>query len=537
MRRCSAKSSISVPLLVALVASAACSDPAKDGAIEERRPTVDGGHRGYQDARWAEAGSALPGAAGLDDDRYLARPLPVLMIDTGGKTIDRDMEIPARLKVIEDPDASLGAINTRPVTMETAIVIQGRGRSSWEYAQKPYAIELQDGMGNDRARALLGLPSETDFVLHSCYSDKTCMRNALSYAVGRELGRPAGRWSPRTRYVELFVDGMYRGLYLLVERIKRDKLRVNIQAPVADATLGDVTGGYIFSQEGNEVTPLRTWPSAVSTRHHWQHRYPRPEVISAGQRKYLQDAVADFERTLMRDRFGEETRKRIDVASFVDYLLVQELTNNIDAFWKSWFFYKHADGAGGRYIMGPVWDHDLSMGNVGYAKGHCATVLVSPTARSPFRQVFEDESFRNLLRCRWDGLRQRGQLLDIEELEGRIAAFERHIKAAKGRDRTRWQNIGIWIWPNNFVGGGFTDEVNYLRYWLRKRVAWLDVNLPGSCDEVPQPPVVEPAAMPMSVPETMPRGNPMSTMQAQAPSYVPIEGPVPPALANWACPE
>ena len=544
----SVRSFVLFSIFAAALAGLGCSESVdSDGPTEERMPTVDGAHLGYRDARWIDggdgdggvgdvppgSGEGTPGYRPQDEDRYLSRPLPILMF-TVGKPIQRDMEVPGKLVVIEDHDGSHAGLYARNPTLVTEIGIEGRGRSSWDYAQKPYGFETQDATGNDKTVTLLGLPPESDFVLHSCYSDKTCMRNALTYRLGQELGRPQGRWAPRTRYVEVFIDGMYQGLYLLVERIKRDKQRINIQKAADDPAVGDVTGGYIFSQEGNEPRPMRTWPSAVSTNHNWHHREPRGEEITPGQRKYLQEAVAEFERLLMRDRLGEETLKKIDLDSFVDYVLLQELTNNIDAFWKSWFMFKQPDPLGGRYVMGPVWDHDLAFGNAGYAKGHCATVLVAATARTPFRQVFAEPLFRDRLRCRWDRLRQPGGALDIAALEGRILAFQRHIQIAKERDRMRWMNIGKWIWPNNYVGTTFIDEVLYLRYWLRKRLAWLDENLPGTCTEVPKPAPVAVGTPPLPVKETMPRVTPMAL---QAPAYVEIEGAVNPAVAQWACPK
>jgi hypothetical protein len=535
--------------LLAIALHPACGENESDGAIEERAPTVDGAHRGYRDARWADGEGEGDGGAGNGDDPpnvvppggdygYLRRPVPILQF-TVGKEIQREVEVRGKLVVIEDHDGTHTGLAARPAALTSDVGIEGRGRSSWDYAQKPYGFEIQDAAGMSRAVALLGLPVESDFVLHSCYADKTCMRNALTYALGRDLGRAAGRWAPRTRYVEVFIDGTYKGLYLLVERIKRDKQRLNIQKPAGDPALGDVTGGYIFSQEGNEPRPMRTWPSVMSSNHNWHHREPRGEEITPAQRKYLMDSVAEFERLLMRDKLGEETLGKIDVDSFVDYVIVQELSNNIDAFWKSWFFYKHPEAAGGRFVMGPVWDHDLAYGNAAYAKGHCASVLVAPGSRTPFRQLFTSPEFQDRMRCRWHRLRQPGSVLDIAMLEERVLSFQGHVQNAKERDRVAWMNIGKWIWPNNYVGTTFIDEVLYLRYWLRKRLTWLDENLPGVCTEVPKPPAVASSAAPVPAMETVPRGmgNPTSTMQTHAPSYVVIEGDVPPALTAWACPK
>ena len=206
--------------------------------------------------------------------------------------------------------------------------------------------------------------------------------------------------------------------------------------------------------------------------------------------------MAEFERLLMRDKLGEETQKKIDVDSFVDYVLRAGAEQQHRRLLEELVLLKQPEAVGGRFVMGPVWDHDLAYGNAAYAKGHCASVLVAPGSRTPFRQLFTSPEFRDRMRCRWNRLRQPGAVLDIAMLEERILAFQRHIQNAKERDRVAWMNIGKWIWPNNYVGTTFVDEVLYLRYWLRKRLAWLDENLAGVCPDVPRPPVVLPAPRP-----------------------------------------
>ena len=296
---------------------------------------------------------------------------------------------------------------------------------------------------------------------------------------------PSGRWAPRTRYVEIYVDGRYQGLYLLVERIKRDKARINLPAPAPDATTpGDLTGGYIFSQEGDGGRAGADWPSPFDPRGKLVYRYPRADVITAAQKSYLQEAVRGLAQALTAEpRLSEATRKRLDVPSFLDYVLVQELVNNVDAYWKSWFLYKAPDAAGGRFFMGPLWDFDLGYGNIIFKKRYCANTSASSELGGPFAALLKDAEVKDSLRCRWNTLRAAGGPLDLARLEDKIAAFSRHMKTAKARDQERWRNIGAWIWPNNYIGASWTDEVTYLRYWLRKRLAWLDQSLAGTCPD------------------------------------------------------
>ena len=518
---------------------AAQLDPAEtpaDGAAPAARDAglqpSEGG-----DGASGDAGPDLRPAPPVDELAHLSKVVPVFWITVdGGLAIPRDMKIPGRIKVIEDHDGTLEGIMARAASLESPIGIELRGQSSFEFDQKPYGIEIRDDLGKGKSMPLLGLPPESDFVLHSCYADKTCMRNALTYVVGREMGAADQRWAPRSRYVEIFVDGQYQGLYLLVERIKKDKARVNLPAPAADTTMGDVSGGYIISQEGDGGRVGEDFPSPLDLRGKMVYRYPRADVITAAQKSYLQDALKSLAQTLGSEKgLTEVVRKRIDVASFVDYELVQELSNNVDAYWKSWFFYKLPDGAGGQFFSGPLWDYDLGYGNIIFKKRYCSnTWATSELTSGPMAALVNHPEFKDALRCRWNSLRAAGGPLDLERLEQKITAFSQHIGKAKARDQMRWHNIGAWIWPNNYIGGSWADEVTYLRYWLRRRLSFLDKSLPGTCAAVPAPAAVSLIAAPPKVMESNTR---MPYLGRDAPVYIPIEGPLPANLASWACPK
>jgi hypothetical protein len=500
-------------------------EPASDGATDKVPSEGGAGGNG------SDAGPTTP----IDELAHLSRVVPVLWITVDGKAIPRDLKIAGRIKVIEDHDGSLDGIMARPATIDAPIGIEIRGQSSFNFDQKPYGFEVRDDTGEGKAVPLLGLPAEADFVLHSCYADKTCLRNALTYQVGREMGAADGRWAPRTRYVEVFLDGKYQGLYLLVERIKRDKARVNLPAAGVDATTGDLTGGYIFSQEGDGGRMGADWPSPLDPRGKLVYRYPKAEVITTAQKTYLQDATKSLAQTLSTEvGLSPGMRKRIDVNSFLDYAVVQELTNNVDAYWKSWFFYKTPDAAGGQFFLGPLWDFDLGYGNIIFKKRYCSNTSSTSELGGPLAKLVNHQEFKDALRCRWNTLRAAGGPLDIDHIEKLITAFTQHITRAKMRDQEKWQNIRMWVWPNNYMGGSWADEVTYLRYWLRRRLSWIDKSMTGVCAAVPAPPAVSLIPAPAFVKETNMRDP---YLGRDAPTYIPIEGTLPANLASWACPK
>ena len=124
--------------------------------------------------------------------------------------------------------------------------------------KKQYALETQDDLGNNLNVPLLGMPAENDWILYAPYSDKSLIRNVLAY----KLSWDVGRYASRTRLCELVLNGDYRGLYVLMEKIKRDKNRVDISTLNPDEITGDdLTGGYIIKIDKSAGESVRGWYS------------------------------------------------------------------------------------------------------------------------------------------------------------------------------------------------------------------------------------------------------------------------------------
>jgi hypothetical protein len=227
--------------------------------------------------------------------------LPLVFVEVGGKTVPTGSKIPCTVKVIGDHDGSQRNLSARPATLESACGFGVRGATSVKHAKKSFGLELRDAAGADRALPLAGMPAESDWVLHSCYADKSCLRNALAYALGRALGR----WAPRTRFVELFIDGKLHGLYVAIEKIKRDRNRVALPRVTAD----DLSGGYIVKAEaGGEgmpgENPARDGVSPVEPRV-WSYHQPRYDEITAAQRQYTRDHLTKLETLARTARFTD----------------------------------------------------------------------------------------------------------------------------------------------------------------------------------------------------------------------------------------
>jgi hypothetical protein len=400
----------------------------------------------------------------------------------GGKAIPKDLKITGRLKLIEAHDGTHKDLASRPPTLESAIGVRVRGNSSSNFDKKSFALELRDDKGVDRELPMLGMPAESDWVLYACFSDKTCLRNVLIY----EIGRAMGRWAPRTRFAEVFLDGKYHGLYVVIEKIKRGKGRTAIPKPAADAT-GDLTGGYIIKRDG---PPEVFWTSKAGTKYDY-HSPPADEITSA-QRGYIQQHMDRFETAMLAPDFAHSERGYrafIDVQSWADFMIIMELTNNVDAYDRSAFLYKQSMANGNKLFMGPLWDFDIGLGNVDYEEGWKTDVLnmtvqkLSPDTghNIPFYwgRIGRDPAFQRDLKCRWQELRK-GPLL-MSRIDAWIEGWTKELAAGEKRDHARWPVMGKKLWPNYFVGKTYDEEVRWLRDWIDRRLRFLDANLPGVC--------------------------------------------------------
>ncbi|HMG93508.1 MAG TPA: CotH kinase family protein, partial [Chryseolinea sp.] len=333
------------------------------------------------------------------------------------------------------------------------------------------------------------------------YNDKSLMRDALAYHMGRSLGR----YAPRTRFCELVLDNVYMGVYVVIEKIKRDKNRVDINKVDPDEISGgDVTGGYLFKIDkttgGNEDgwTSAYKPPYAENQEIQFLYEYPKSDEIVTEQKAYIKKYVSDFESTLAGNNFADPVTgyaKYIDVASFVDYFIMQEITKNVDGYRLSTFMYKQRDADGGKLFMGPVWDFNLGFGNADYCtdgnpEGFVLdfnSVCSGDYWLIPFwwRRLFQDETFSDRVAARWGELRS-GTFKE-ENINGYIDSVASVLNVeAQERNFKAWNVLNKYVWPNYYVGATFQSEVSWLKSWVSERLTWLDQHMPLLVTDVEQ---------------------------------------------------
>jgi hypothetical protein len=432
----------------------------------------------------------LPGMPQSKSVDFESSNLPIIVIDTNGQKIRDEPRIAAHMGIVNNPEGARNHVTDIYNDYDGRINIEIRGQSSQMYPKKSYGFETQDEYGDNLNVSMLGMPEENDWILYGPYSDKTLIRNALAF----HLARSMGGYASNTRFCELVINDEYRGIYLFMEKIKRDKNRVDIATLTpADTTGDECTGGYIIKVDKTDDEQSPGWfsiepPYSGWARFFFQCHDPAPDEIVPSQEIYIQNLIQEFETVLISDHFNDPVAgyaRYIDANTFIDHFILREFSKEIDSYKYSTFMYKDKDSKDGRLKMGPFWDFNLGFGNVNF--GHERAMYIDGWMYNTghphmywWYRLMEDENFQNKLKYRWTELRRGSFHLDsiitfIDETTG-------YLEEARERNFERWPVIGVWVWPNFYVGSSYTDEVNYLKQWVTDRLLWMDHYMPGAYD-------------------------------------------------------
>ncbi len=409
--------------------------------------------------------------------------LPIVVIDTDGQEILDDPRIVVHMGII-DNDSAINNIDDPFNGYDGLISIEIRGSSSQMFPKKQYALETQDIDGENLNVSILGMPEENDWILHAPYSDKSLLRNFLAY----ELARDMGRYASRTRFCELVINGDYKGLYIFMEKIKRDNNRVDISKLNPDETTGDdLTGGYIVKVDKWDGENNDGWWSASPLPEYdgtwYQYHYPKPDDIVDEQKDYINNYITDFELLLASEAYNDPDAgyyDQVNLESFIDVSLMSEISKNVDAYRLSAYMYKDKDSEDGRLTMGPIWDYNLAFGNADYYDGWdpAGWQLDVELGGDPFKipfwwyRIWDDETFRDAFNQRWQELRQ--TVFSEEYIMNMIDSTIAVIDEAQVRNFQRWPILDEYVWPNAYVGGSYENEIDYLTDWITDRLEWID---------------------------------------------------------------
>ena len=457
--------------------------------------------------------------------------LPLVIVNTqNGQALQKGADkIPATMSIL---DKGTNSVADSSKGEKYNIGIKIRGQTSADFPKKGYGIELKarpctnvaDTACHDTSLKVLGMPKNADWVFHGPYVDKTLIRNALAYW----LYQRTGRYSSRFKFFELYLNGQYKGVYLLLEKIKRAKARVHI-AKLKDEDISgdDVTGGYVLSVDkvdNNSTQGLDKEGFKSKDGSPVVMRSPKKENTTKEQQQYIQNFFNSIEQKCDQ---GDITTNGcldiLDIEAATDYIIHEDVTNNTDAYICSFYMFKDKDSKGGKLQLGAPWDFNLAFGAYQRVGGEKADGWRIPQSANDggfafgmnewfvakwIQNIWSNNTFQQKYKARWAELRS--GVWHTKNIDHFIDSLKTVLKNAANRNFERWPNLGQSSGTcdadpmesgNNNGGnnngwnmGGWSmgcmgmkmnyyneptwdAEIEHLRKYVKQRFAWIDQQL------------------------------------------------------------
>lgn len=381
--------------------------------------------------------------------------LPIVWIDTENhqEILIRDQYMRAYFRM-ED---GLIAHGVGDIT-EDSMSIKGRGNTTWTKPKKPYRLKF------DHKQSLFGAPNDKAWILLANYCDKTMLRIATAFYISALSNL---MYTPKCHFVEVMLNGRYNGTYLLCEKIKVAEHRVNV-------------GGNGFLLEVDVKRP----EDEIDARYFSLSHLPKfldenyvnikePNVEYGDDNyNFISSYVQNAEKVLFSNDFLDPAlgwKNYMDMDSFVDWYLINEISKNNDAIFYSSCFMSLKRG--GKLRMGPVWDFDIAFGNVNYNENWNYEGFWVRNA-DWISRMFEDPEFVNKVYDRFDYFYSKKW--DIIQFINENANY---LRLSAIENEHRWHTLYQETWPNYDIWGSYYNEVQSMKYWLDNRFEWLKEEL------------------------------------------------------------
>ncbi|MDR3318828.1 MAG: CotH kinase family protein [Clostridiales bacterium] len=391
--------------------------------------------------------------------------------DSGGNTVplnsvNREVYVAGTVDI--DNTSAAYALKASPMEF------RGRGNGSWDEAKKGYRIKFS------KKQTLFGHPSSKHWVILACtnFDDRTMAKNSTAFNMARDIFTEI-EYTTSTEWVDIYVNGSYRGVYLLCEQVREDENRVDI-----DSEYGVNDTGYLIEYDayaaGTEGINYFTVPGV---KYPFTVKSPDPdEYAEAGITATAFRAQVNYIKTYTTNLISAALAKNFtrfsmyaDVASFVDMYILHELFKNTDTGYSSFFMYKRG-GEGEKLHAGPAWDFDAT---AGASRGDSSTsgIYVAGTVQQHsgntvsemYINLYQVPAFKSAVVARWKTVSP-----DITEfVNARLSdTFIAEHKFAMGRN--------FVVWPSGNAANQAAAEAAWesntraLRKWLLDRTIWLN---------------------------------------------------------------
>ncbi len=394
---------------------------------------------------------------------FPASGLPIVKIKTNqvvGPAMDKSSYVEGSVEIIGDGNFE--------GLEETNMKIKGRGNSTWwictdasagaVVGKCPYQLKFGD------KTSILGMPEDKKWVLLAEKSDKSMIRNKIARYMG---GLSDLEYTPNAEYVELIINEDYQGTYLIGQKVEESSNRVDIGD---DGYLIEIDTDANNRIDSDDIIFKPTIWSSIHTDGVFNIKDPD---IDYGSDEFhlIEDYINEFESVLYSNNFnspGSGYESYIDVDSLIDWFLINEIAKTVDARWYSSIYFSYIPGE--KIKMGPIWDFDLSYGNLNYSDAQYTSEFYIKQ-NNWIDKLYQEEVFVEKVKIRYSYYHSK-----LDDIKNKIDEFAKYIDKSQKANFERWDILGVYVWPNPVYDLTYEEEVERLKNWIEERMNWLNSN-------------------------------------------------------------
>jgi hypothetical protein len=388
-------------------------------------------------------------------------PLFVIHSYSGLEPEDKNDILPCNFYIINDNKIDVNNDGTLKI----------KGIESLKFGKKPYNVRFYN-----EQKPLNFRSKSKKWALLGNYGDKTLIRNILSFEISRIFNNT---FTSECVFVDLMINGLYKGTYNLCDKIEVSETRVNIKKLSKNDGSSKISGGYLievdgFAYLGNSYFNSRKGiPITI--------KYPDVDDISSDQKNYIKEKFSQLELEIYNNNITN-----IDITSFVKFVLIEELIGNAEAYWSCFLYKERNDDS---FYVGPIWDNEMIFDNdnrvypINCKKDFIFNNGLSAGTMDKFiNQILKNNLIINKIIEIWEEITK--TKLNMNYLSNFIDSQINLINESKTLNFIRWNISNIKVSFNPKIYSSYEEEIDYIKGFIYNRINWLNNYILGTKYEI-----------------------------------------------------
>ena len=388
-------------------------------------------------------------------------PLFVIHSYSGLEPEDKNDILPCNFYIINDNKIDVNNDGTLKI----------KGIESLKFGKKPYNVRFYN-----EQKPLNFRSKSKKWALLGNYGDKTLIRNILSFEISRIFNNT---FTSECVFVDLMINGLYKGTYNLCDKIEVSETRVNIKKLSKNDGSSKISGGYLievdgFAYFGNSYFNSRKGiPITI--------KYPDVDDISSDQKNYIKEKFSELELEIYNNNITN-----IDIISFAKFVLIGELIGNAEAYWSCFLYKERNDDS---FYVGPIWDNEMIFDNdnrvypINCKKDFIFNNGLSAGTMDKFiNQILKNNLIINKIIEIWEEITK--TKLNMNYLSNFIDSQINLINESKTLNFIRWNISNIKVSFNPKIYSSYEEEIDYIKGFIYNRINWLNNYILGTKYEI-----------------------------------------------------